>query len=95
MYGFTFMKTVGTYPRTIFVMGCCSLLIATLLLQLVRLPKNTSSASTAEDADVEEQLSVEPSMPRLEREDTLVGPSEPLIVVEGEDRAQKVVKTVP
>ncbi|TBU49115.1 MFS general substrate transporter [Dichomitus squalens] len=94
VYGFTFMKTVGTYPRTIFFMGVCSLVVSTLLLQLVRLPKNRSE-SGGEGADVEEQLSAEPFAPGIEREDTLVGPSEPLIIVEGEDRGRKVVKTVP
>ena len=85
MYGLTYARTVGTFPKTIFVMACGAVFIAFVLVMFVRLPKD--NLGRPEDADVEEQVA-----PRIEREDTLVDAPEPLIVVDEEDRGRKVVK---
>ena len=97
MFGLTYMNTVRTYPKAIFIMGCGAVTTAFLLLQLVRLPKDSPVARSAEDVDLEDRLVAEPSGFSLEREDTLVGPSEPLIIVDDDDddRGRKVVKTLP
>ncbi|KAI1794596.1 major facilitator superfamily domain-containing protein [Ganoderma leucocontextum] len=95
VYGLTYMKTVGTFPKAIFVLGGGAVTTSFLLLQLVRLPKDAAVGRSAEDVDLEERLLAEPPIPGIEREDTLVGPSEPLIIVEDEVRGRKVVKTLP
>nr|VWO98059.1 Calcium dependent mitochondrial carrier protein [Ganoderma boninense] len=95
VYGLTYMSTVRTFPKAIFIMGCGAVTTSFLLLQLVRLPKEAPVVRSAEDVDLEDRLVAEPGGFAVEREDTLVGPSEPLIIVDDEDRGRKVVKTVP
>ena len=73
VYGLTYARTVGTFPRTIFVVACGVVFTAFVLLMLVRLPKEDLGRPGV--VDVEEQ---EGSVPRVEREDTLVDATEPL-----------------
>ena len=87
LYGLTYARTVGTFPKTIFVMACGAVFIAFVLVMFVRLPKDDVGRPEDADVDVEEQV-----VPRIEREDTLVDAPEPLIVVDEEDRGRKVVK---
>ena len=97
VYGLTYMNTVKTFTKAIFVMGCGAVTTSFLFLQLVRLPKEAPAVRFAEDVDLEDRLVAEsePIIAGIEREDTLVGPSEPLIIVDDEDRVRKVVKTLP
>ena len=95
MYGLTYMNTVSTYPKAIFIMGCGAVTTSFLLLQLVRLPKDVTVVRSAEDVDLEDRLVAEPGVLRVEREDTLVGPSEPLIIVDEDDDRGRKVKTIP
>lgn len=89
VYGLTYARTVGTFPKMIFVMACGAVTIAFILMFFVRIPKE--GASGAAD-DVEEQAGTGEAGPHIEREDTLVDAPEPLIVVEDEDRGRKVLK---
>ena len=78
----TFMKTAGTYPKTIFFVSAAAITIAFTFISLVKLPDSRPSD------DVEGAVSH-----GVEREDTLVGVPEPLIVVEDVDEnGPKVVK---
>ncbi len=95
VYGLTYINTVSTYPKAMFVMGFGAVTTAFLLLQLVRLPKDAPLPRSAEDVDLEDRLLAEPTTTGLEREDTLVGLSEPLIIVDDDDRGRKVVKPLP
>ncbi|PIL24217.1 hypothetical protein GSI_13970 [Ganoderma sinense ZZ0214-1] len=95
VFGLTYMNTVSTYPKAIFIMGCGAVTTSFLLLQLVRLPKDAPVARSVEDVDLEDRLIAEPGGFGVEREDTLVGPSEPLVIVDDGDRGHKVVKTLP
>lgn len=95
MYGLTYMNTVSTYPKAIFIMGCGAVTTSFLLLQLVRLPKDVTVVRSAEDVDLEDRLVAEPGVLGVEREDTLVGPSEPLIIVDEDDDRGRKVKTIP
>ncbi len=85
VYGLTYIKTVATFPKMIFVVAACAMTIAFIMLMFVRLPKEEHVPS----GDVEEQ---EGLLPHVEREDTLVGAPEPLVLVEDEDSVQKVIK---
>ncbi|KAI0748590.1 MFS general substrate transporter [Daedaleopsis nitida] len=84
VYGLTYARTVGTFPKTIFVVAVCAVVLAFVLLLLVRIPKEDPQR------DVEEHGQGQGA--RVEREDTLVEVPGPLIVVEDEDRGRKVVK---
>ncbi|KAI0831072.1 major facilitator superfamily domain-containing protein [Trametes gibbosa] len=78
VYGLTYAKTVATYPKTIIALAGCAVAVSCILLSFIRLP-----AEPAADGDVEEQVSttsVAHSHP--EREETLVGEAQPLIVIE-------------
>ena len=75
-------------PKTIFVLATCSVTAAFVLTLFVRLPPASGSLPPA---DPEEQP-VLVSHPHVEREDTLVEGTEPLIVVDDADRGRKVVK---
>ena len=86
VYGMTYARTVGTYPRTIFFMAGGAVTVAFILLFFVRIPKADMYALVG---DVEEQA--HEASNHLGREDTLVDVPEPLIVVEDEGRGRKVV----
>ncbi|KAI0723991.1 MFS general substrate transporter [Cerioporus squamosus] len=90
VYGLTYARTVGTFPKMIFVMACCSVTIAFTLMLFVRIPTEEDASGLAQD--IEEQPGTGDSGPRIEREDTLVDPPEPLIIVDDEDRGRKVIK---
>ena len=96
VYGVTFSKTVGTFPKALFLCACGALTLAFVLISFVRLPDADHLAA----GDVEEQQPLVPaedlddaerSGPR--REDTLVDVPTPLIIVEdADDGGNKVVK---
>ncbi|RPD66384.1 MFS general substrate transporter [Lentinus tigrinus ALCF2SS1-6] len=87
VYGMTYARTVGTFPKMIFIMACCAVTVAFILMFFVHIPKGDMPGLAV---DVEEQA--DEGVARPEREDTLVDVPEPLIVVEDEDRGRKVVK---
>ncbi|KAH9945899.1 MFS general substrate transporter [Epithele typhae] len=95
VYGLTYARTVGTFPKMIFVLATCSLTLAFVLVMCVRLPEGDLAGRTDEE---ERQPLVagenEDEDEDDRRRDTLVGAPEPLVVVDdGEGRA--VVKPVP
>ncbi|KAF5358151.1 hypothetical protein D9756_001317 [Leucocoprinus leucothites] len=75
LYGFVYVKTVATYPRTIFFVSVITFVISSLLLACVRLPKtpfpNTAKAVNAE-ADPEEPDAESRGMNAGGRDSTLV-----------------------
>jgi len=71
IYGMTYMRTVATFPRAIFIVTVGALVTSLVLLSLIRIPQDTP-------VDEEETVVV----PRVEREDTLVEARGPLIVIE-------------
>lgn len=85
VYGLTYAKTVATYPKTIIAMAASAVMVSCVLLAFVRLP-----AEPAKGGDVEEQAAPAPVHP--EREETLVGDGQPLIVIEDEESGRQVVK---
>ncbi len=89
VYGLTYARTVGTFPKMIFIVACGVVTIAFILMFFVRIPKEDTPGLAD---DVEEQAGTGEAGPRLEREDTLVDAPEPLIVVDDEDRGRKIVK---
>ncbi|KAI0664635.1 major facilitator superfamily domain-containing protein [Cubamyces menziesii] len=109
VYGLTYAKTVATFPKAIFLVATGAVVVSCILLAFVRLPPDaeSSSPSSALDADAEEQL---PGQAESDahadsgrdtghgREETLVDvgdddvPLPPLIVVQDEQSGPKVVK---
>jgi hypothetical protein len=51
MFGFVYMKTVGTYPRTIFFLIVAAVTTSFIFLSLVRLPDKPSSPSVGDDVE--------------------------------------------
>ncbi|KAF8236196.1 hypothetical protein L208DRAFT_1252513 [Tricholoma matsutake] len=76
MYGLVYMKTVATFPRTIFIVSLLMVSISFVLLAFVRLPKEhcnrTFDLATSRDDDIEEEAEDELDGSRLGREETLV-----------------------
>ncbi|KAL7283592.1 hypothetical protein ACG7TL_003027 [Trametes sanguinea] len=104
VYGVTYAKTVATFPKAIFFVAAGAVVTSCVLLAFVRLPRN-STWPLAPGADVEEQLAgaqarapargggaEEESGRHPEREETLVGEGEPLIVLDDGERGRKVLK---
>ena len=87
VYGLTYAKTVATFPKAIFFVAGGVIVFAFVLMLFVRLPDQVPA-----NADVEVQQEEDAGSARgIEREETLIE-SEPLIVVEDEDRGRKVIK---
>lgn len=63
VFGLTYMKTVGTYPRTIFFVSAAVVGIALLLMSFVQLPKEDHSVNRNVAASIR---------PGIDRERTLV-----------------------
>ncbi|KAI0647308.1 major facilitator superfamily domain-containing protein [Trametes meyenii] len=90
IYGVTYAKTVATFPKAVFFVGAGAVITSCILLAFVRLPKD---APPPLDMDVEEQLQSPAAPTHPDREETLVDPAQPLIVIDdGEDMAGKIVK---
>ncbi|KAF8077579.1 major facilitator superfamily domain-containing protein [Lyophyllum atratum] len=52
MYGFVYMKTVATFPRAIFILSMVTIIISSMLMSFVRLPKDVQSGTPGSDSDV-------------------------------------------
>ncbi|KAI0362392.1 MFS general substrate transporter [Trametes cingulata] len=96
VYGLTYAKTVATFPKAIFFLATGAVTVSCILLAFVRLPKD--AATSGPDVDLEEQLQAAASAAgpaHPDREETLVEPPQPLIVIDDVDEergAPKVVK---
>lgn len=65
LFGLTYMKTVATYPKTIFFVSAGAITLAFIFISLVKLPTHVPSDD------------VEGALPHgVQREDTLVGEPE-------------------
>jgi hypothetical protein len=54
IFGVTYMKTVATFPRTIFFLAVAAVIVSLILLSLVRLPKDVVMVDDLESAPRDE-----------------------------------------
>lgn len=90
VYGLTYAKTVGTFPRAIIFLAAGAVTVSCVLLAFVRLPPDPALGPGAV-GDVEEQVQLQTAA-HPEREETLVGEAQPLIVVDDEESGRKIIK---
>lgn len=90
MYGITYAKTVGTFPKAIIFLAAGAVTVSCVLLVFVRLPPDPALEPGA-FGDVEEQVQRQGAA-HPEREETLVGEAQPLIVIDDEESGRKIVK---
>ena len=75
------------FPKTIFLVACGALALAFVLISCVRLPDMEHDLDDIEEQQPLASMDGDADAPRLEREDTLVGVPELLIVVDDADGA--------
>ena len=73
LFGTTYMKTVGTFPKAIFILSACALALSFSVLMFVRLPPASASFHLGEETAVEVSHEVD---------ETLAEPEVPLIIID-------------
>lgn len=71
LYGLIYMKTVATFPQSIFIMSMVMVTISFTLMAFVRLPKERRAFDLARSRDNDDVEEAEPEIVQGEREETI------------------------
>ncbi|KAI0780685.1 major facilitator superfamily domain-containing protein [Trametes elegans] len=92
VYGVTYAHTVATFPKAMIFMASGAVAISCILLAFVRLPSHAPTDVEEQQLPRAPQAVEELPLGHPEREETLVDPLQPLIVIGDEDHGIEVVK---